>query len=88
MSSITFTEPFDNTPFSTESAADPLAGSASRLKVAATSLAVIDWPSWNLTFGRSLNVHTSPFSFGFHESAREGRSSSSSPSSSIRNSPV
>ena len=25
-----------------------------------TSLAVNGWPLWNLTFGRSLNVHTAP----------------------------
>ena len=39
---VSVTDPFDNTPFSTDSADDPLAGSASRLKVAATSLAVMD----------------------------------------------
>jgi hypothetical protein len=85
---MAFAESFDSTPFNTDNAAEPAPGSDRRLNVATTSFAVIGWPSWNFTFGRSLKVHTSPFAFDDHDSASAGLSVRCSLSSSIRNSPV
>jgi hypothetical protein len=48
-----------------ESALDPTLGSASRLKVAATSCARIEVPSVNRTPRRILKVQTLPSLLGF-----------------------
>ena len=64
-------------PWKLESADEPLLGSASRLKVATTSSAVIAWPLLNVTFWRSLNVHVLAVASGVQLSARTGRSDKS-----------
>ncbi len=70
--SVAWAPPFDSTPVNAESALEPLSGSACRLKVAATSSAVIGLPSWNFTPSRILNVHCEPSSLGFQLSASRG----------------
>ena len=51
-------------PFSTESADELLAGSASRWNVETTSSAVSGVPSWNLTPWRIVKTHDLPLPSG------------------------
>ena len=46
--------------FSQEIHGDAVFGSRTRSMLYFTSSAVIVWPLWNLTFGRSLNVYVFP----------------------------
>ena len=77
-----------STPANVDSALDAFLGSASCWNVYTTSSAVIGEPLWNVTFGRSLNVHTVPSLFGVQLSASIGWSASFRLESKIRNSPV
>jgi hypothetical protein len=57
---------------STARAGEPVFGSRIASIVATTSAAVKGEPSWNLTFGRSLNVKTRAAFSPLHSSASSG----------------
>src|ERR1700760_4047919 len=77
-----------STPVNVDSALEAFLGSDCCWNVYTTSSAVSGCPLWNLTLGRSLNVHTEPFLAGDQLVASIGWSWSAMLLSKVRNSPV